>query len=307
MTRILACLSFYDERPALLVECIKSLAATGVDHIIAVDGAYALFPDGTAASHPNQHAAITLACRQLGLGLTLHVPSVVWAGNEVEKRNALFTQAWAASNGPSDWFMVHDADMTVTRWPEDLKERLAATGHDAAEIEVLDVEAVRANQPDWPARFTFRQFYRAQPITVGPRHSNYRGRDGAVLWNGTPTEADVPALDLTDVFEVEHRPGERDLTRQLGKMGYYAERDELHAEAGATCSRCEEPSAGLVATRWRMTRIGPVAVWAEACAGHTKTLERVGRRVLGQMGVNPDAVRIENRMGQAPAGMATRG
>jgi hypothetical protein len=53
-----------------------------------------------------------------------------------------------------------------------------------------------------------------------------------------------------------------------------------------------------------MTRIGPVAEWAEACEPCAVRLERVSATQLRQLGVNPDAITIENRNGQAPAGMA---
>lgn len=291
----------------MLVDCIKSIASAGVSHLVAVDGAYALYPDGAAASHPNQHAAITLACRQLGIGCTLHVPTEPWAGNEVEKRNALFALGWGVARD-GDWFMVQDADMAVTKWPADLVERLAETDRVAAEVQILDVVAQRAQQLDWPPLFPFRAFYKAQPITVGPRHSIYRDAEGVSLWNGNGVDDRLPVLDLTDDVLIEHRPDRRTTDRQLGKLRYYAERDALGTERGE-CEWCGAKGDRLVAVRWRWSdEMGcPVANWREGCAVHAAEAEKVGSAELRMLGVDPDAVRVENRMGRVPAGIAVRG
>ena len=42
-------LSFYDEPETSLLACIDGLANAGVDHLLAVDGAYQLYPDAKAA------------------------------------------------------------------------------------------------------------------------------------------------------------------------------------------------------------------------------------------------------------------
>jgi hypothetical protein len=109
---------FYDEPVPELVACIKGLHDAGVTELVAVDGAYALYPDGQPASDPNQHAAIVLACRRLGMGCTLHVPARVWAGNEVEKRTFLFKLGWTVAE-EGDWFWVQDADMVPVEVPDD--------------------------------------------------------------------------------------------------------------------------------------------------------------------------------------------
>lgn len=281
------------------------MAAMGIDHVIALDGAYALYPNGTASSHPNQHAAITLACRSLGLGLTLSTPAHVWAGGECEKRTALFALGWAVAQA-GDWFVIQDADMVACKWPADLKAQLQDTDNDAAEVEILDVEAQRANRLDWPARFEFRGFYRAQSITVGPRHCVYRDANGDSLWNGNDYDDPLPVLDLTGSVLFEHRPDRRSLERQLAKLGYYADRDAAGVELSA-CRKCGAPSTRLIATRWRKTSIGPVASWTDACPLHAPEYERVGRRQLHQLGIDPDSVVVENRMGRAPIGMTVRG
>lgn len=301
MTRIIGLLNFYDEPIPDLVACLEGLASAGTDHVVAVDGAYALYPDGKPASDPNQHAALVLSARQLGLGLTLHNPNAVWVGNEVQKRSFLFGLGWAVAE-PGDWFWVIDADEVVMRAPDDLKDRLAATEHDAVEVEALDTVALRANQPDWPPRFAVRQLFRAQPITTETNHNAYVTGDGRLLRGFDRDDLPIEsALDLTRDVLVEHRPDRREFARLLAKQMYYAARDEAAVERG-TCT-CGEPAIELVATRWRMTRIGPVAQWAESCESCAKKREKVGRMQLLQLGVDPDSVTIENRNGHVPMGM----
>jgi hypothetical protein len=309
--RLHGLLSFYDEPPASLTACIKGLSDAGVSELVAVDGAYGLYPDGRPASHPNQHAAIVLACRELGMGCTLHVPRKVWAGNEIEKRTFLFRLAYAAAE-PGDWFWVMDADQVVQNAPDDLLERLQATEHPAAAVEFLDTVALRANQANWPPRFECRDLFRADDIRVETNHCTYVAGDGRLLWGGNgdvkreyagaPLE---PCLDLTRDVLVEHRPDRRPPERQHGKLVYYNRRDEERAERGH-CGQCGQQAERLVATKWRMTRLGPVAKWVEACEPCAERLEAVGRRQLLQLGVDPDTVKVENRNGHAPAGMAVR-
>ena len=189
--------------------------------LVAVDGAYALYPDGRPASPSNQHAAVVLACQHLGLGLTLHVPRVVWAGNEVEKRTFHFKLALAVAE-PGDWFWIMDADEVIARAPADLRERLERTEHDCADIQALDTVVLRANIPNHPPYFNVRHLFRAQPISVSTNHITYMTGDGRLLWGYDGGDQPLEdALDLTDDVLIEHRPDRRSQERQLGKLQYY--------------------------------------------------------------------------------------
>ena len=44
MTRVIALLSWFDEPPVSLVTCLQALAEAGTDHVVALDGRYALYP-----------------------------------------------------------------------------------------------------------------------------------------------------------------------------------------------------------------------------------------------------------------------
>lgn len=298
--KILGLLCFYDEPPEQIASCLVGLQRAGVEHVVAVDGAYALYPDGKATSHPGQHAALDLGCLQLGLSLTLHVPRTTWVGNEVEKRTFMFQLAWGMAED-GDWFFVMDADQEVMQVPLDFNERLRTSKYDVAEVNFLDTVALKANQVDWPPHFTVRNLFKAQSIHLEINHINYITDDGRYLWGDVAHDLET-CLDMTDLL-VEHRPDRRPPARQHAKLAYYAQRDEARVERGK-CQKCDEPAASIVAIRWRMSKIGPVADWMEACEKHAKEMDKLGQRRLRQLGFDPAKVRIENRNGAAPIGAA---
>lgn len=300
--RIIGLLNFYEEPVEQIASCLVGLERAGVEHVVAVDGAYALYPDGNPSSHPGQHAAIALGCLQLGMGITLHVPRAVWAGNEVEKRTFLFSLGWAVAD-PGDWFFVMDADQEVMEVPADFKKRLSETEVDVGEVNFLDTVALRANQINWPSNFLVRNLFRAQPIHLETNHINYVTDRNVYLW-GDGSHDLAPCLDVTDLL-IHHRPDRRPAERQAAKLQYYAKRDEERVERGR-CQACNEPAARNVAVRWRMTKIGPVADWMECCEKCARNKERIGRRQLRQLGFDPEKVRIENRNGLAPHAGAAR-
>lgn len=298
-------ISFYDEPVDSIARCLTGLARAGVDHVIALDGAYALYPGGKPASATAQHAAFAIGCRQLGMAHTLHVPNEVWAGNEVQKRTALFSLAWSLAE-PGDWFLVMDADQIVTDVPDDLRDRLAATPLDVAETQFVDMVAKRVDRPDWPAEFTVRNLFRAQPIHLEISHLTYVTDDGRYLW-GDASKTLEPTLELTSLV-IEHHPDRRPAERQMDKLQYYATRDELGVERGI-CEWCDERAATLVPVGWHFNdQLGvPVAAWKEACPEHAAEADALGRFELEQLGIDPDTVKAENRNGQPPREVAAWG
>lgn len=297
--RLIGLLCFYDEPIENLIACIASLHQAGVEELVAVDGAYALYEGGKPASASGQHAAIHLACRELGMGCVLHVPGKVWANNEVEKRTFLFSLGLAVSV-PGDWFFVMDADQVVIRVPDDFKQRLQETDLEVAEVEFLDVVAQRANQLNWPPRFAVRCLFRAQKITVGPSHCIYDTADGRHLWGQTVGKDPEPVLAFPgeDVL-VEHRPDRRPTERQLSKLDYYQRRDAAKVERGQ-CEDCLLPSDQLTCVNWRMTKLGLTGDWKEVCDECAPKNEQKARARLRYLGIDPDTVVPENRNGAAP-------
>lgn len=292
--------SFYDEPIENITRCLVGLQLAGVGHVTALDGAYRLFPNGRASSPSNQHAAWIMGARELDMGCTLHVPAAVWDGNEAQKRTALFAHALAAVR-PGDWFVVIDGDEFITAVPDDLDDRLRATELDVGEIQALDVVAQRIQRRDMPERFSVRKLFRAQPITVGPAHCMYRAADGRLLWGETGAQQSEPTFEVLDML-VEHHPDRRPMDRLSAKLAYYRARDEALIERG-DCHWCGEPAVTLVGINWRMnaTLNCPVGEWREACINHVAVAERISRTEFELLGIDPDSVQVENRMGRAPA------
>jgi hypothetical protein len=306
--RLLGLVSFYDEPADTLSECIAALAAHGVDHLVAVDGAYQSYPDAKPASPVDQHAAIMVSCRKAGIGLSFHIPARAWDGNEVEKRTFMFAAALGVAE-PGDWFWVQDADQVVITAP-DLKQRLAETDHDVAALTLHDTVAARMDRKDWPPDFLLRCLFRAQPITVRRNHYTYVTADGRVLWGGQDSTHELePALEMPDVL-VEHRPDRRPRERLHAKHVYYTQRDASGAELG-DCMRCDEPKAQAV--RKVAFNVQPVDIrgkrvvagtWIECCEKHARRTEYENRHQLERLGLNPDSGEFQNRNGQLPAPVA---
>lgn len=300
--KLIGLLSWFDEPAEALTRCLVGLARVGVDHVVALDGRYALYPSDRDVSHPNEYAAILLACRELGMGATIHQPNGPWEGGEVEKRSALFGLGWQVA-GEGDWFWVQDADQWTVQAPTDLRERLAATDLDAAEVDMHDMEAERAQQLSWPPHFAMRSLFRAQPLRVESNHVNYVTADGRHLWGRDGDGRVENALDLTGCVRVEHHPNSRGGERLAAKLAYYMERDVSGCERGG-CEQCDEPATSLEPARWRLTGIGPVADWVECCDVHREAVEAANARDLRRLGIDPGSVVVASRNGRAPAEMS---
>src|SRR4051794_15749163 len=104
--KVIACLSWWDERPDWLSECVKYVSMFA-SHIVAVDGAYAGWPGGTPDSPREQADAIRDAAEGSGIRCTMFVPTRTWHGDEVGKRAFVIS---LAQQTPADWFFWIDAD-----------------------------------------------------------------------------------------------------------------------------------------------------------------------------------------------------
>lgn len=229
--RIIALLSWYAEPVAWLAELVASMGRAGVDHVVALDGAYWLYPRGQARSEGDQADTIRRTAAGCGMGATVCVPQTPWMGNEVEKRDRLFHLGQAVAE-VGDWLWVCDGDEVIEQAPS-LHGRLRAAG------EVEDYRVARAvlrvqMDPQGPEEFfpipkLFRVVDPYEPIRVIERHDRYVGPDGAQLWVDDGGGPVVPWLDLEDVV-ILHRVHQRPAHRVLQRAAYYAARDEQAAE-----------------------------------------------------------------------------
>lgn len=219
--KVLGLLAWYDESPIWLAAAVVG-AAKLCDHIVAVDGAYSLFPKGRAWSTPEQAQAITEAAHAAGVGCTIHHPAETWAGNQIEKRTLMFDLA-AQIATEEDWAFVFDADDLVTRVPADARARLAETDLDVAvctlwwtEDMQRDLDKAAAAQlisyPNEAANRYHRGLFRMLPgLRVEGAHYHYVAeRDGRVvhLRGHEDVHELEPFLNLTDL-RVQHRHPQR--------------------------------------------------------------------------------------------------
>lgn len=284
--KIIGLICFYDESVTDLTSCVVALHSAGVDHVIAVDGAYSLYPDGKPASDSRQHGAIMLACRQLGIGCTLHVPQGLWEGNEMEKRSLMFALGYVHSE-EGDWYMVMDADQIISECPVDLRERLEATDLDAAEVTFTEQGT----------NYERRILFRAIPIFVTGNHFTYMTLGDRCLWAGQLTDQ-VEALDLRDLV-VQHRPHLRRENRQTAKNSYYEIRDDLGVEL-TQCERCDERARVRLPTDWKLVGGKAVGNWVEVCKKCAKRIEYENDFKLRSFGADPEKVLIRYAHGKEP-------
>lgn len=218
--RIIGLLSWYEEPASWLAECVASMGRL-CDHVVAVDGPYALYPGATRkpASGTEQMDTIIHAAAGAGMGCTVHVPRTPWWDNEVGKRDWMF-RAGSLIAEPGDWFLRIDADEVLSQVPADTRTLLAATSQDVAEVTMWE----RGDGQD--SQFPLRVLFRALP-GIGVRQAHYvvtapNGSGGTRVLCGNEAVHDAdPAEALWDV-RLEHRTAHRSAMRKAQKTNYYA-------------------------------------------------------------------------------------
>lgn len=216
--KIIGILPWFDEKPEWLAGVIGGLQQAEVSHVVAVDGAYALYPGGRPYSGSVQHNVILETCMALQMGCTIVTPQDVWFGNEVEKRNHAFAVAETLAEDGEDWYFLVDADHFITN-ALGLRPHLERTDCDVGAVRFY--ERYGPYDGACPLRCVFRAIH---GLRFEKAHFVYRAPDGRDLHDQT-----VPAADLSMV-EVEHRTMHRESFRKELQKGYYTRRDELGIE-----------------------------------------------------------------------------
>src|SRR5262245_5842990 len=224
--KLIAVLSWYDEPAWCLTELVTSLGKAGADAIVAVDGAYALFPEGRAQSPSEQSQAILAAAQGCGMEVVLHLPREVWFGNEVEKRTFSLNAAHEIALAGEDWIWICDGDEVVTE-ADGLREALEQTEHDTADIlmdEVLDGSREGVHP--------IRKFFRAQEQGIELEHNHFTFWSGdQLLYEGFQTpRPDLATSEVLNFVRIDHRRGARSEQRNYRAQVYYDRRKELKAE-----------------------------------------------------------------------------
>lgn len=223
--RIIGLLSWYEEPASWLAECVASVAKL-CDHLIAVDGPYALFPGATRkpASGTEQAETILHTAAGAGIGCTVHAPGQPWWGNEVGKRDFMFRLGMTMAEPGVDWFLRIDADEALTQVPSDTRALLAATSQDVAEVTMWERDDITTCQ--FPIRVLFRAL-----AGIGIQQAHYvvtaPGETGTRVLCGNDTKHHAePAEALWDV-RIEHRTRQRSRLRRAAKDEYYAQLPEI--------------------------------------------------------------------------------
>lgn len=211
--RLIALLSWYDERPDWLAELVASMARAGVDHVVAVDGSYALYPRAQGSSGSMQAAVVTATALGARMGVTVHVPQGPWIGNEIEKRTFMFAAGHLIADPGEDWLWVCDGDEVITTAPG-IREALERTPLDVGEVLLWDRDGSTG---------PIRKLFRTHPggIRVEGHHARYLNGADEVLWNAGHPVGVVDAENVWDV-RVQHRPAERSELRNEHRNRYYA-------------------------------------------------------------------------------------
>lgn len=224
-------MSWYEESPVWLAETVASVSRF-CDHIVACDGAYALYPRGRGGSHPEQAQAIREAAAAVGIGCTVHVPSSRWEGNEVAKRSAMFRIASAIA-GPDDWYLVIDADEMITAAPDDVRARLAETTCVVAEVSHSTYRGnIGGEHEPWSARPARRLFRALESLRVEGRHWDYVADiEGETVHLWGQGLGPIAAAEDMQGITMMHRSHLRPARRRKAARDYYLIRDQHGIEA----------------------------------------------------------------------------
>lgn len=210
---IVGVLCWYEEPPEALATAVAGFARV-CDQIVALDGAYALYPAGRPCSAPGEAEAILAACEAAGVGCIVHRPRELFAGNEVEKRN--LSLSLAAAFEPS-WVIVFDGDFRVT-WcvPEAVRWDLVNTTANVGSYSLRDEHGFGR------LAGVYRWTHDLRYVST---HYDVRG-----TYNGAEVRLREVGSELMLNLEAVHRHDQRSAARKNGMTVYSERRDAYGVE-----------------------------------------------------------------------------
>lgn len=229
---VTAALSWWNEKPEDLSECIRGIASVA-DRVVALDGAYWRYPGATARSSNAEVDAIRETAIQSGLDCIILQPQRSWRG-EIEKRSALF----ALSAVGSDWVVIVDTDHIISAHRKKVRAELESTDADTISVflstpKQQDRSVEETSATNWHAsqsacRERCALILRALPgLRVEKRHwwySAYKGGEKVWLAGGDDSAPGVVHADMSAPYEVEHRCLLRSREQMLAARAWYNDR-----------------------------------------------------------------------------------
>lgn len=252
--RVIGLVSWWDESPTWLAATIASMGRF-CDHVVALDGRYALYPDQRLQSGTAEVQTIIETARAAGIGVTLHTAPRTYA-DEMEKRTHLFRLGSLEARSQQDWFFVLDGDEVAIESPpkHEVVAFLDATDADVVTATLFErsdphQDAWRTDlnmklQTEWRYECRTPRFWRAHDnMRVVGYHFNYVGDrpDGttAELWGKDGAVDRAPWSSLCGRVIIENRNRLRGMQRDADRQQYYKDRDDIGLETIAPLAELE--------------------------------------------------------------------
>lgn len=203
-------LNWWNERPEDLDACVRGLGNV-VDRVVALDGAYARYPEATPRSPEDQLAAIREAAKAVDIHCVIVQPDTLWAG-QVEKRSRLLA---LASEG-SDWIATVDADHVIHTNRSEIRDFLRRATVDVIEVDYVTPANPERNSSDAVGLWHLEQMQTGKPIPhiwrVLPEMQVERfhwwitaKKDGRKVWLWSNEEHPQVEHQMFTRYTVEHR------------------------------------------------------------------------------------------------------
>jgi hypothetical protein len=250
--RVIGLVSWWDESPVWLAATVSSLSRF-CDHVIAVDGRYALYPDARVQSGIDQVDAVIEAARASGMGCTVHTAPATF-DDEMKKRTLMFQIGALYALTHHDCFFVLDGDEVVVESPEkrdvlSALEHATDTGASVVTTTLFERTDPHANAQrtdlgmklplEWRYECGTPRFWRAHAnMRVVGYHYNYLAEDEngetLELWGQDGVVVNRPPWDsLNGRVVIENRNRLRNKQRDADRAAYYKDRDATGLEVTA--------------------------------------------------------------------------
>jgi hypothetical protein len=252
--RVIGLVSWWDESPTWLGATIASMSRF-CDHVVALDGRYAMFPDQRMQSGAAEVQTIIETARAAGLGLTLHTAPRTFQ-NEMDKRTHLFRLGQLEARTGKDWFYVLDGDEVTIESPP--REQVLAFLDDTTADAVVATLFERTDphesewrtdlgmklQTEWRYESRSPRFWRVHDnMRVVGYHFNYVGENAAgetvELWGMDGAVSRTEWASLCGRVIIENRNRLRGKQRDADRQSYYDARDQTGLETIAPLAELE--------------------------------------------------------------------